>query len=148
MAKPDGSISLNCYGTGTGLYEFSDWFLRLVTTRMSITAQKKFAAQMARLGKWVWQNKESGIRGFVADNLSVQPTEHHMFDWYSPQIADHYSPRYLKQLFAKLSLTPVAANYEIWRQDYDDRPRRQKHYAFCFHLKNQKSSSDQAGANG
>lgn len=138
VTKPEGSISLNCYGTGTLVYEVVDRLLRLITTRLSISQQKWFAYQMACLGKWVWKGKDTGVKRFLADNLSVQPTDHHMFDWYSPKIADHYSPSFLLDLFSILSLSPISANYEIWRSEYSDKKRKQKHHAFCFHLKNKK----------
>lgn len=137
VVKPLGALSLNCYGTGTRVYEVADKFLRFFTTRMSKERQKKFAEAMAHFGQWVWDGKDKGIKKYIAENLSIQPTSHHMFDWYSPMIAEHYAPQELMQMFHDLGLSPQAGNYEIWQQTYDDRPRRQKHFAFCVYLKNQ-----------
>jgi ubiquinone/menaquinone biosynthesis C-methylase UbiE len=142
VTKPQAAVSVNCYGTGTVIYEVVDALLRSITTRLPRQRQEKLAAAFSRFGRWVWPGREKGFKQFIFQNMNIMPTDHHMFDWYGPRIAEHYSPRQLLRFFEEAGLIPQAGNFEIWRDGYNDRFRRTNHQAFAIYLKNGKQSAN------
>ncbi|WP_262692943.1 class I SAM-dependent methyltransferase [Kordiimonas aestuarii] len=148
VTKPDGAVSVNCYGTGTVIYETLDLMLRAVTTRLPRTQQQTLAAAFSRFGRWIWPGRETGFRKFIFQNMNIMPTDHHMFDWYGPRIADHYSPQQLLRFFERAGLVPQAGNFEIWKDGYDDTFRRTNHQAFAIYLKNNKAAAGSTPTEG
>lgn len=88
--KPQGAIVAHVYGRGMWTYEVLDRTLRAATTRLPIGAQMAFskgcaalARNLKRLGPKLYQR--------VYNHLNLLPTTHHMFDWWSAPVADHYT---------------------------------------------------------
>jgi len=71
------------------IWEFNDYIIRSITTRLSVSANLRLAKILARLAHYVSKIP----RGFKTANLFIrlQPTVHHMYDWYSAPIATHHT---------------------------------------------------------
>ena len=102
--KPEGCFVAHLYRKLNFVWEINDYMIRFITTKLSIEHNLKFAKIMAKLSKKI--NKFN--RGFKRINLflRLQPTVHHMFDWYSAPIATHHTDSELRYWFKQ-------ANFEV-----------------------------------
>ncbi len=66
--------------------------------------------------------------------MLIRPTLVQMYDWYAPEIAEHYDPADLKAFLEDNELRVVAATYPVTDTDYDDRPRKKVAGSYCFLL--------------
>ncbi|NWG45574.1 MAG: methyltransferase domain-containing protein [Alphaproteobacteria bacterium] len=136
ILKPGARLSLNCYGTGSAVYEAVDTFIRRRTTVMSEDGKRRFARRLAAANRFVLK---AGAVGRKVDRywrrvMCIRPTYVQMYDWYSPAIADHYSPDQLLAMFRQLDLKILAGSHRIDLPDYDDRRRRRGASSYCFLL--------------
>ncbi len=92
--KAGGVFVAHVYGKLNPVWEFNDWWLRQITTRLSISWCMRLSSAMAKLSGLI--NKLPN--GFTISNLflRLQPSLIHMFDWYSAPTASHHT---YKELF-------------------------------------------------
>jgi len=136
VVKSKHRISINCYGTGNWLYEWLDAFTRRRTTKMSDRKKIEFAQ------RWAARSRRLALGGPIARSLNrkwrrrmvVRTTDIQMYDWYAPEIAEHYSADDVRGFLAANQLKVVAANYPIHEAGYDDGARRRVAGAFCLLL--------------
>jgi len=87
--KKNGKFVVNIYHKLNPLWELNDFLLRLITVRMSVKQNMLLAGFLARIGRVISKSQML----FIIVNLffRIQPTIHHMFDWYSAPIATHHT---------------------------------------------------------
>ncbi|MCK4818888.1 hypothetical protein KA005_24150, partial [bacterium] len=92
---------------------------RKITTNMSIEANLKFANFMSKLGRLL-----SKTRLLNAANLfiRVQPTLHHMYDWYSAPIATHHTYDEVKKWLIKNNFEILKTNEPKGRYTFIIKP--------------------------
>lgn len=66
--------------------------------------------------------------------MCLRPTFIQMYDWYAPELADHYAPDELRGIFSNLKLRILAATHPIHKPDYSDVKRRRSAGSYCFLL--------------
>jgi len=95
--KSGGIFVAHVYNTLNPLWEFNDFIIRFITTRLNIDLNMKFARFMANIGRIAHKNKK--IYEFV--NLLLRAEGHPilMFDWYAAPIATHHSYKELAKWF-------------------------------------------------
>ena len=129
--KPDGTFVAHLYHKLNPIWEINDYLIRLITTRMSIQANLKLAKFLARFAHYV--SKVKG--GFFVSNLffRLQPTVHHMFDWYSAPTATHHTYQELadwfyEQNFKVLDVVPERARWvHPWACNLKGRKKSSSH---------------------
>lgn len=86
--KVGGAFTTHVYHKLNPVWEINDFLLRKITTKISAESNVKFADFMSKLGRLLLK-----VRLFNVANLfiRVQPTLHHMYDWYSAPIATHHT---------------------------------------------------------
>jgi len=134
IVKPGKPFTVNCYGTGRPSYEFIGRLIRSVVTRISRDNQMKFAQFMAWTDRQFRKSERIGswLRRSAFHRINILPTTHHMFHWYAPKIAEHYSPDQLNEWVANAGTTITKAKPTFHFAEYDDRERRRHHGAFQF----------------
>lgn len=115
--KIKGIFVTHVYGKLNPIWEFNDWWIRKITTKLSIEKGIKFAEKMAKISRVI--NKLP--YGFHISNLilRIQPSVHHMFDWYSAPTASHHTYDELNQLYKKNNFT-VLDNVEQKSQKHSN----------------------------
>ena len=95
--KVGGVFVAHLYGKLNPIWEFNDWFLRKITTRLSINSVMKFSIFLSKLCRIICRTP----RSFEIFNLffRIQPSVIHMFDWYSAPIATHHTYTELAKWF-------------------------------------------------
>lgn len=101
----DGVISIHLYHKGNLIYEFNDWWLRSITTRLPLNATyivSKILAGIARAlpKKLVMYGLNSIFR--------IEPHEHYVFDWYTAPIATHHTYKEVYEWLKEAGLHLVA----------------------------------------
>lgn len=126
MVPRGNNISINCYGTGTAIYEWVDRVLRQRTTRLSQSDKLKFSKRLADLHIRVLQLGGLGrsIDSVLQRVMCIRPTLVQMYDWYAPELAEHYTPEQLRGFLRDFELDLVAANFNFMGEGYDDAVRR------------------------
>jgi len=116
--KPGGVFVAHLYNRLNPIWEFNDYIIRIVTTRLSIRANIKFAKFMSGISKKI--NKLPG--GFERINyfLRLQPSIIHMYDWYSAPIATHHTYKELARWFRKnnFSILDPIPERGLWKQPW------------------------------
>lgn len=83
-----GKITIHLYHKGNIIYEFNDWWLRLITTRLSLKKAYTFSIFLTKIAKAL-------PKKFVMYGLNmffrIEPHEHYVFDWYTAPIATHHT---------------------------------------------------------
>lgn len=137
IIPPGHHVSINCYGKGSALYEAIDARIRKYTTKMDQASKLDFARKIANfdrkllLGPAPLRFLEKRLRRMVV----LRPTVVQMYDWYAPEIAEHYAPDDLKPLFAGNGLEIVAATHRITDPGYSDRRRKRRADPYSFLLR-------------
>ena len=103
--KVGGAFTAHVYQKLNPIWEINDRLIRMITTNMSVESNVKFANFMAKLGRLVFK---MGLFNTANLFLRVQPTLHHMYDWYSAPIATHHTYDEVNRWFIK-------NNFEIIR---------------------------------
>ena len=86
--KDDGSITVHLYHRGNPVYEFNDWWLRAITTRLPISTMYKASNALVWFATHVPKKfVDYGLNAF----LRVERHPHYVFDWYTAPIATHHT---------------------------------------------------------
>ena len=101
--KAEGIFTTHVYHRLNLIWEINDLLLRKITTKMSVESNIKFANFMSELGKLLSKIKLLKVANLF---IRVQPTLHHMYDWYSAPIATHHTYNEVKRWY-------VENNFEI-----------------------------------
>jgi len=96
--KVGGVFTAHVYHKLNPIWEINDFVLRKITTNMSIESNLKFANFMSKLGRLLWRMKVLNVANLF---IRVQPTLHHMYDWYSAPIATHHTYDEVHDWFAE-----------------------------------------------
>jgi SAM-dependent methyltransferase/uncharacterized protein YbaR (Trm112 family) len=85
--RKDGTIAVTCYHKGNFLWEFNDWWIRKITTKMSIPKLIKLSKFLANSCKFCGLAIEKPVNLLFRwePNVSI------MYDWYSAPIAHHHN---------------------------------------------------------
>lgn len=85
-----GIITVHLYHKGNIIYEFNDWWLREITTRLPFRVIYSFSKGLAQVAKILPKNFVLyGLNAF----FRIEPHEHYVFDWYTAPIATHHTYR-------------------------------------------------------
>lgn len=84
-----GTFVVHVYHRLNPVWEAVDYFMRAVTTRLSVEMNMRFAARMSSLAKWM--GKKPGRLERINKIMRLQKTPVHMYDWYSAPIATHHT---------------------------------------------------------
>ena len=95
--KPKGIFTAHLYGKLNFLWEFNDWLIRKFTTKLSIENNLKLAKVLACISYYI--NKIPKGFNFINLILRLQPSVHHMYDWYSAPIATHHTYKELAKWY-------------------------------------------------
>ena len=87
--KTGGSFVVNVYARLNVIWELNDWLIRLFTTNLSIDQGLKLSLILAKLGAILDRNKY--IYALANLLFRIQPTVHHMYDWYLAPTASHHT---------------------------------------------------------
>lgn len=105
--KQGGIFVVHLYHKRNLIFEMIDSTLRFFTTKLSIKNNLKFAQFMANWGKKLIKN---GTWKYYYKFIEVLPTAHHMYDWYSAQIATHHTYSEVKKWYRELNYKIVKTN--------------------------------------
>jgi SAM-dependent methyltransferase/uncharacterized protein YbaR (Trm112 family) len=85
--KINGTLAVTCYHKGNFIWEFNDWWIRLITTRMSIPKLMKLSNFLAKSCLFCGLAIEKPVNLLFRwePNVSI------MYDWYSAPIAHHHT---------------------------------------------------------
>jgi SAM-dependent methyltransferase len=85
--KRKGTIAVTCYHKGNIIWEFNDWWMRKITTKMSVPRLMKLSKVFADACRFcgLWIEKPVNLFFRWEPNTSI------MFDWYSAPIAQHHT---------------------------------------------------------
>lgn len=113
--KPGWFIVVHVYGKGRGIYEILDRSIRMVTVRLPISGQLRFARGMATLARWLRAGGDRRTRFYwrLYNYVNLLPTEHHMYDWWSAPVATHQTPREVMSWFDRNRLKIVRTNFSL-----------------------------------
>lgn len=116
--KRNGVFVAHLYGKLNPIWEFNDYWIRKITTKLSIEKGIKLAKILTKLSRVI--NKFP--RGFDIANLffRIQPSVIHMFDWYCAPIATHHT-------YIELSNWYKKNNFKILDNLYDKK-QQQKNF--------------------
>ena len=87
--RKEGVFVAHLYHKLNPVWEVNDYLLRLITTKLSVKSNMRLAVILSRIGSVLYLNKI--VFQFVNLFVRIQPTVHHMFDWYSAPIATHHN---------------------------------------------------------
>ncbi len=73
-------------------------------------------------------------------HLMILPTDHHMYDWYGPRLAEHFAPGQLRSWLGEIGPVVDDAAPPFHLEDYDDRARCGGHASFQFRALNQRAT--------
>ncbi|MBP9760236.1 MAG: methyltransferase domain-containing protein [Candidatus Pacebacteria bacterium] len=86
--KDDGVITVHLYHKGNPLYEFNDWWLRAITTRLPLDFMYKVSCFLAAIVRPLPKKfVQYGLNIF----LRIENHPHYVFDWYTAPIATHHT---------------------------------------------------------
>lgn len=86
--KEGGTISFHVYHMGNPVYEFNDFILRKITTRLSVGQLVRFTRVMFRIANIL---DKVSILKYVNLFIRLENHPHCIFDWYSAPIATHHT---------------------------------------------------------
>jgi SAM-dependent methyltransferase len=124
--KPAGVFVAHVYNKLNPIWEFNDWWMRKITTQLSVLAGMSLAKILSKTARIVM--KIPG--GFQVINyfFRLQPSEHHMFDWYSAPVASHHTPQELATWFQnnQFKLVDTMPKRGFWRHPWASNLKGQK----------------------
>ncbi len=122
VTQPGGVLSVQFSHRGNALFELIDGMLRRFSSQLSIKGLMRFANIMGACGQLLHRTR---LAGLVNAFVRVQPTRHHMFDWYSAGRMDRRSYDDVGGWFAQQGWTIVAdgrPQARSWWREYIARP--------------------------
>jgi SAM-dependent methyltransferase/uncharacterized protein YbaR (Trm112 family) len=96
--KTGGTFTTHVYHKLNPIWEINDFLLRKITTNMSVESNIKFANFMSKLGRLLLKMRLLYLANLF---IRVQPTLHHMYDWYSAPVATHHTHDEVESWFSK-----------------------------------------------
>lgn len=114
--KDDGVISAHLYHKGNLFYEFNDWWLRAVTTRLPLAWAYAFSRALAGVAKKL---PKKFVYYFLNIFIRIEPHAHYVFDWYTAPIATHHTYPEVYRWLGEAGLNLVAdhnATRYPWRK--------------------------------
>lgn len=84
----NGTITIHLYHRGNPIYEFNDWWLRLITTHLPLSVVYQFSKLLAGIAYFL--PKKFVIYG-LNSLFRIEPHAHYVFDWYTAPIATHHT---------------------------------------------------------
>lgn len=135
VVKPSHPVTINCYGTGMWSYEFFDWAFRFVVTRLSKEKQMKFASCLAAFDRYLQKKKSKFakyLRIFLQSQICLHSADCIMYDWYAPEIAEHYTPAQVDSLVRSFGGIVTNAVPDFVTPGYNDSERKFLHSSFQF----------------
>lgn len=110
--RPGGLVVAHVYGQGRRSYEILDRLIRNVTTRFPIKLQLAFARITAATARWLRGGPRWRKRFYqnLYSHMTLLPTEHHMYDWWSAPVATHHTQDEVLNWFSEYQLEIVRAN--------------------------------------
>ncbi|MEX1112074.1 MAG: class I SAM-dependent methyltransferase [Candidatus Andersenbacteria bacterium] len=88
------------------LWELNDYILRRYTTRLSIERAIVLSRRLASLASYL-HHIHPALLTIINGFLRLQPTTHHMFDWYSAPIATHHTYPEVEGWFRKTGFNHI-----------------------------------------
>lgn len=109
--RPNGLILAHVYGKGIRTYEIADAVLRSITTRLPKKLQMYVARSLAAFARWLRGGQlRSKLYRRLFRYISLLPTEHHMYDWWSAPVATHHTLDEVLHWFSKNRLEILRTN--------------------------------------
>lgn len=105
--KAGGIFTTHLYHKLNLVWEINDFLLRKITTRMSIENNLKFADFMSKLGRLLFKIRLLNVANLF---IRVQPTLHHMYDWYSAPVATHHTYDEVKRWYVENNFENIMTN--------------------------------------
>lgn len=125
LLRDDGVIAVQFSHRGNAVFEMVDNAVRSLTSRLSVRNLMRFAAFMAGLGRLAHALR---VARYVNLILRLQPTRHHMFDWYGARRIDRRCHEEVFEWFRRSGVDVVAHDRR------EDRPRWLRRIAFPWAL--------------
>lgn len=83
-----GVATIHLYHKGNPIYEFNDWWLRLVGVRLPLSVMYRLAKVGAAVARLLpYSVLYYGVNAF----MRLEITDHDVFDWYTAPIATHHT---------------------------------------------------------
>ncbi|MBI1892820.1 MAG: methyltransferase domain-containing protein [Candidatus Rokubacteria bacterium] len=105
LLRPGGVVAVQFSHRGNVVFELMDNAIRRLSSRLSVGQLMRFAAFMAGIGKVMHGLRIARYANLI---LRVQPTRHHMFDWYSAARIDRRSYDDVFSWFERRGLEVIA----------------------------------------
>jgi SAM-dependent methyltransferase len=86
--KNDGAITIHLYHKGNPFYEFNDWWLRGIITRIPLAWAYVFSKVLAGSAKILPKKFVYYVLNAI---IRIEPHPHYVFDWYTAPIATHHT---------------------------------------------------------
>lgn len=124
-----GKFALNCYGKGMFTYEFVDAWIRKRTIAMDIEGQRRFSRRLAKFDQFFFKFGAPGrfVHQVLNTQIHLKPSEHHIYDWYSPTFAAHFTPKEVLGWFRANGMKIEDAVPPIHNSSYSDLIRTIRH---------------------
>lgn len=138
VTAPGAAFSVNCYGAGLPSYELVDAAIRMLTTRLPRGGVLAVARSLAAADRFLRSGGalRERLRRRLYRHINLLPTTIHMYDWYAPKLAEHYTPDQLNAWLSQLQVDLLKAWPPFHEPAYDDHARRRQHAAFQFLARN------------
>jgi SAM-dependent methyltransferase len=107
LLKPGGQITAHVYHKGNLLYEFNDYWIRLLTVRIEPRALHRVSNWAARFGKVL---KMTRLLKLIVYGMRYEPHPALIYDWYSAPIATHHTYPEVKAWFEEAGLQILKTN--------------------------------------
>ena len=107
--KKSGSITVHIYHRGNPVYEFNDFIIRKITTKLSIKNMVNFTNKMFKLSRVL---EKLHLLPLINLFIRLETHPHCIFDWYSAPIAAHHTYREVYKWFDEFGLKVVKTKEE------------------------------------
>jgi uncharacterized protein YbaR (Trm112 family)/SAM-dependent methyltransferase len=105
IVKPEGTLTVHVYAVGWPLWQFNDYWVRKLTTALSIPVNVKLAKQMSVAARWL---KERGWLGYASLVLRMWPEDAVNFDWYATPLQTYHTHPEMRGWFRDMGWEVVA----------------------------------------
>jgi SAM-dependent methyltransferase/uncharacterized protein YbaR (Trm112 family) len=105
--KKDGIITVHMYHKGNPIYEFNDFMIRKVTTKLSIGRLISFTKMISKLAKFL---NSLDLLKIINVFIRLENHPHCIFDWYSAPVATHHTYEEVYTWFDEFGLKVIKDN--------------------------------------
>jgi uncharacterized protein YbaR (Trm112 family)/ubiquinone/menaquinone biosynthesis C-methylase UbiE len=105
--KPGGTITVHVYAAGFPLWQFNDWWVRKVTTRLSIPAMMTVSKRMTQIARFL---KARRMHGYASLVLRIYPDDTHNFDWFATPLQTYHTYPEMRGWFREMGFEVIADN--------------------------------------